>query len=291
MLFDEPTSALDPEMINEVLDVMLDLAADGMTMIVVTHEMGFARSAADRVVFMDERPHRRGGPARGVLRQPADRAGPGLPVQDPHALTGGPNRPGKEGTMAETTLRLVLVGAAAGPGAGRWPPAAATTTAATAADQRQRSGGHASPAGTTMATLKRGGQDHGRHQVRPALFGLKNLDGKPEGFDVEIAKIIAGELGIAADKIEFVEAVSANREPFIQQGKVDFVVATYTINDKRKQVVAFAGPVLRRRPGHHGRKDNTDASTGPTTSPARRSARSPARPRPRTSGPTTPRPS
>ena len=52
MLFDEPTSALDPEMINEVLDTMKDLARDGMTMIVVTHEMGFAREVADRVVFM-----------------------------------------------------------------------------------------------------------------------------------------------------------------------------------------------------------------------------------------------
>ena len=52
MLFDEPTSALDPEMINEVLDVMVQLAKEGMTMIVVTHEMGFARKAADRVVFM-----------------------------------------------------------------------------------------------------------------------------------------------------------------------------------------------------------------------------------------------
>jgi glutamate transport system ATP-binding protein len=53
MLFDEPTSALDPEMINEVLEVMVDLAADGTTMLVVTHEMGFARRAAHRVVFMD----------------------------------------------------------------------------------------------------------------------------------------------------------------------------------------------------------------------------------------------
>ena len=54
MLFDEPTSALDPEMINEVLDVMTTLAREGMTMVVVTHEMGFARRAADRVVFMDD---------------------------------------------------------------------------------------------------------------------------------------------------------------------------------------------------------------------------------------------
>jgi glutamate/aspartate transport system ATP-binding protein len=53
MLFDEPTSALDPEMISEVLDVMVELAGEGMTMIVVTHEMGFARSVADRIVFMD----------------------------------------------------------------------------------------------------------------------------------------------------------------------------------------------------------------------------------------------
>jgi general L-amino acid transport system ATP-binding protein len=53
MLFDEPTSALDPEMIKEVLDVMIELARSGMTMLVVTHEMGFARSVADRVIFMD----------------------------------------------------------------------------------------------------------------------------------------------------------------------------------------------------------------------------------------------
>lgn len=54
MLFDEPTSALDPEMIKEVLDVMLDLAHEGMTMVVVTHEMGFARAAANRIIFMDQ---------------------------------------------------------------------------------------------------------------------------------------------------------------------------------------------------------------------------------------------
>ena len=54
MLFDEPTSALDPEMIKEVLDVMIELASQGITMLCVTHEMGFARAAADRVIFMDQ---------------------------------------------------------------------------------------------------------------------------------------------------------------------------------------------------------------------------------------------
>ena len=53
MLFDEPTSALDPEMINEVLDVMSDLASTGMTMIIVTHEMGFAKKIANKIIFMD----------------------------------------------------------------------------------------------------------------------------------------------------------------------------------------------------------------------------------------------
>ena len=53
MLFDEPTSALDPEMVKEVLDTMIELAAEGMTMLCVTHEMGFARTVADRVIFMD----------------------------------------------------------------------------------------------------------------------------------------------------------------------------------------------------------------------------------------------
>src|ERR671920_925801 len=63
-----------------------------------------------------------------------------------------------------------------------------------------------------------------------------------EGFDVEVAKIIAAKLGISADAIEWVEAVSANREQFIQNGDVDMVVATYTINDERKELIDFAGP-------------------------------------------------
>jgi glutamate transport system ATP-binding protein len=75
MLFDEPTSALDPEMINEVLDVMVGLASEGMTMVVVTHEMGFARRAADRVVFMDAgRILESGSPEEFFDRPSTDRA-------------------------------------------------------------------------------------------------------------------------------------------------------------------------------------------------------------------------
>ena len=63
MLFDEPTSALDPELVGEVLEVMKSLAAEGMTMLIVTHEMGFAAHVADRIAFIDDGPHHRRGPA------------------------------------------------------------------------------------------------------------------------------------------------------------------------------------------------------------------------------------
>jgi polar amino acid transport system ATP-binding protein len=72
MLFDEPTSALDPEMIKEVLDVMVDLARDGMTMLVVSHEMGFARAAADRVVFMDNGEVVETGPPQQIFESPRE---------------------------------------------------------------------------------------------------------------------------------------------------------------------------------------------------------------------------
>jgi polar amino acid transport system ATP-binding protein len=74
MLFDEPTSALDPEMVKEVLDTMIGLAEDGMTMLCVTHEMGFARSVADRVIFMAEGKIVEQAPPRRILQQPAERA-------------------------------------------------------------------------------------------------------------------------------------------------------------------------------------------------------------------------
>jgi glutamate transport system substrate-binding protein len=96
--------------------------------------------------------------------------------------------------------------------------------------------------GTTMATLAEAGSITIGTKFDQPLFGLVGPDGVPVGFDVEIGKIIAGKLGISPDNIEWVETVSANREPFIENGQVDIVVATYTINDKRKEVIDFAGP-------------------------------------------------
>ncbi|WP_448609604.1 glutamate ABC transporter substrate-binding protein [Geodermatophilus sp. URMC 60] len=98
------------------------------------------------------------------------------------------------------------------------------------------------PAGSTMAELAEAGTITVGTKFDQPGFGLANPQGVPEGFDVEVAKIVAGELGIAPEEIEWKETVSANRESFIQNGDVDIVVATYTINDARKQLIDFAGP-------------------------------------------------
>ena len=83
MLFDEPTSALDPELVGEVLDVMRGLAEDGMTMIVVTHEMGFAREVGDALVFMDGGVVVESGHPQRRPHQPPARPYEGLPLQGP----------------------------------------------------------------------------------------------------------------------------------------------------------------------------------------------------------------
>ena len=98
------------------------------------------------------------------------------------------------------------------------------------------------PEGSTMAELAEAGSITVGTKFDQPLFGLVGPDGVPVGFDVEIAKIVASELGISEENIEWVETISANREPFIQDGQVDIVVATYTINDERKEIVDFAGP-------------------------------------------------
>ncbi len=87
MLFDEPTSALDPEMIKEVLDVMVELAQEGMTMVCVTHEMGFARTVADTMVFMDRGEIVERGPPQEFFANPEKRPHPAVSEPDPDALS------------------------------------------------------------------------------------------------------------------------------------------------------------------------------------------------------------
>lgn len=103
------------------------------------------------------------------------------------------------------------------------------------------------PAGSAMARIKAAGTVKVGVKFDQPGFGLKNpTTGDVQGFDVEIAKRIAEAIDPAV-KVEFVESISKNRETFIQNGTVDYVVATYTINDTRKQVVDFAGPYFVAR--------------------------------------------
>jgi glutamate transport system substrate-binding protein len=117
-------------------------------------------------------------------------------------------------------------------------------------------------AGTTMAALNQAQKITIGTKFDQPLFGLKGLSGQPEGFDVEVAKIIAGELGIPDDKITWTETPSGVREEKIQQGAVDMIVATYTINATRKERVSFAGPYYVAGQDLMVKKDNTTI-TGP----------------------------
>ena len=98
--------------------------------------------------------------------------------------------------------------------------------------------------GTTMATLNESGSVKIGVKFDQPGIGYKDpaKGDTPEGFDIEVGKYLASKLGIDADSIEWVEAVSANREPFLQNGTVDVVIASYSITDKRKEVVGQAGP-------------------------------------------------
>jgi glutamate transport system substrate-binding protein len=129
-------------------------------------------------------------------------------------------------------------------------------------DKGTGAGSKSFAAGSTMEKLNKAQKIKIGTKFDQPGFGLKGLSGKPEGFDVEISKAIVKELGIPADKIEWVETSSKVREDKIVNGDVDFIAATYTINDKRKERVAFAGPYYEAGQNIMVRKDDTSI-TGP----------------------------
>jgi glutamate transport system substrate-binding protein len=116
--------------------------------------------------------------------------------------------------------------------------------------------------GTTMATLAEARTIRIGTKFDQPLFGQQSLGGNLTGFDTEIARIIAGALGIPPDKVQWVESPSAQREELIKQGKADLVVATYTINDKRRQQISFAGPYYLAGQSLMVKSDN-NTITGP----------------------------
>ena len=187
-------------------------------MVVVTHEMGFARTRGEPRGVHGRRPDRRGEHSRGVLHQRPDGSGQGLPFQDSYSLTArSPLFQKRRGSKnACTSYRS------------RWLIAAAAAASLTAC------GGSGSGSDKFVVGIK----------FDQPGFGQKQPDGSYKGFDVDVAKYIAKELGYTDDKIEYKEAISANRESFLQQGQVNAVIATYSITDDRKKKVSFAGPYL-----------------------------------------------
>ena len=220
MLFDEPTSALDPEMINEVLNVMTSLAKEGMTMIVVTHEMGFARGAANRVVFMADGAIVEAAEPDRVLQQPASPTAPKTSSARSSSTDSKGNR--RHAVICASRLAAAVA-------------AVALPLALTACGGGD-SGGSAASGDKEKVTI-------GIKFDQPGL-GLKNPDGTYSGFDVDVAEYVAEQLGYATRQDRVEGSASAQRETLIQNDQVDFIVATYSITDARKEKVDFAGPYL-----------------------------------------------
>ena len=244
MLFDEPTSALDPEMIKEVLDVMVDLAKRGMTMIVVTHEMGFARTAADRVLFMsDGQIVEENTPKEFFTNPQSDRAkdflGKILNTDFPtHSEKGERNAIHQDqGSLGRCRPRAVH-------GCLR--------------RRRRRRGRHTRRhrEGGRRGRLRgwhphegagRGRQDRRRCEVRPARPGLQGRRRRrPDRFRHRGRQALVADLGIdpSSANVTWEETISDNREPFLKAGRVDLVLASYSITDERRAEVGQAGPYM-----------------------------------------------
>jgi glutamate transport system substrate-binding protein len=169
---------------------------------------------------------------------------------------------GSSSTPAATTASVAASSPAS---AAASSPAAQASSAApsagSAAPSAVASGGASASGSKVMADAKSGKLVVGIKFDQPGL-ALKNPDGSFSGFDVEVAKYIANALGVKPANIQFKESKSAEREGLISRGEVDYIVATYSITDTRKQKVAFAGPYFVAHQDLLVKADNTDI-TGP----------------------------
>ena len=279
MLFDEPTSALDPEMVQEVLDVMTGLAKEGMTMLVVTHEMGFARRAANRVVFMsdgeiveDSTPETFFTKPRSptARRTSSARSSPTDRPPDLHE----PRSPQTDGVPMK--LRTCVVGLVAG--------ALALTACGKEGTPGSRRSGAAAAVGQRPARrladfaamqAARPASSSGSRTTSPASASRTPRPASTPGFDIEIARLRSPASSASARTRSTYKTCrrppARTRSP---AARSTTYVGTYTINDKRKQRVVVRRPVLHRRPGPAGARRRHRRSPARTRSRARRSARS-----------------
>ena len=235
ILFDEPTSALDPEMVQEVLDVMIELAQEDITMICVTHEMGFARQVADRVIFMEDGRILEEGTPEHFFDNPAL---PRVPVQD-SAL--GAVMDMTDMTRAAVSRRHFLQLAGAG---------MLTLTGAALTGCGNSTSGEGSDKGSKLAAIKsRGHLNAGVKKDVPGYGYYDTAKGRFEGMEVDLCyQIAAAVFGVsykearAQELVEFADVTPKTRGPLIDNGQLDVVAATYTITDERKKSWDFSTP-------------------------------------------------
>ena len=214
MLFDEPTSALDPEMVGEVLAVMRSLASEGMTMMCVTHEMGFAREVADRVWFMDAGSILSTAEPESFFSTSAAPARAALPVRPPRAMTLTPTLHHRSSTMSLKTTAACLLLAAISIGA---------TGYAARADQLQD-------------IVQRKELRCGTFADVPPFAAPDPKTREMVGFDVDLCSAIAKALGVTAKITPL--SVDA-RVPEVKLGHVDMTIANlaYTLEPRRTDPV------------------------------------------------------
>ena len=282
MLFDEPTSALDPEMVSEVLDVMTTLAGEGMTMVVVTHEMGFARTRRQPGGVHGRRRDRRGGRRPRSSSPPRRATGPR--TSSPRSSRTDAPTAGSHRSRRRTGPNMR---ASRCTGASRSLPRSRCLLHDRAAVATRRRGADPGRANTDFAAGTHHGEARRAGTIKigvkfdqPGLGFKEPADGTRRLRRRDRQDRRGGARHRAGDKIEWVETVSENREPFLQNGTVDMVVASYSITDERRKVVGQ--PVPYYVTGQQLLVARTTArSRAGRPRPARRSARSPARRRSR----------
>ena len=264
MLFDEVTSALDPELVGEVLIVMRDLARSGMTMLVVTHEMQFAREVGDRVVFMDDGRIVEEGVPGDVLDRPREertqrflrRIAPARPLARgaDHGGRGSPTRTRRRQCMKRLFV-ITLVAALGAAALAAWA-AAAPSSSAGGAERTVK----APPAPPLPAEVKARKRWIIGTKCDFPPFGYITYTGRNAGYDVDVAREFAELAFGKANRVSFVCVTTPSRIPALQTKRVDIIVSTLTFTYPRPGGDRFLDPLLQRD-GTAPRPERLDAST------------------------------
>ena len=234
ILLDEITAALDPEMVREVLEVVLELAREGMSMLIVTHEMGFARKVADRIVFMDK---------GGIVESTDPETFFSAPKSE-ILFSGRPTLFQTASTFNQTFEKETLMQLNAKFKALLASAAIAVGLTACGGGSGDAQSSQSSGAATVAAIKEKGVIRIGVFGDKPP-FGYVDANGKNQGFDVEIAKDLAKDLLGSPDKVEFVLTEAANRVEYVRSGKVDLILANFTKTPERAEAVDFADPYMK----------------------------------------------